>query len=928
MEFKTKKFSKIIFVSIFALFVIATTAGPVLAQPQGQGNAVKDVLNIAAGPILSLAGEAAIRAVTGVIEIYVQVIGQVTVGIIGSTIALFQYNNFVNAKIVTIGWNLVRDITNMVFVIMFLVMAFYTVLGRDEYGARKFLVRLVIAAVAVNFSRTIAGVIIDFSQVVMLTFVNGFLAVAGGNFTQAFGINDYLNPESAVDAASILGTYIFGAILVTVTFFVILSMLVMLLARIIMLWLLIILSPFAFVASVLPGKIGSKASGWWEYFVNYNMAGPILAFFVWLTLYYMNYLQAGNWPGEGFIFTDAGDKTQFSSPNKVQLFFGSVMSTIMLLIGVKMAAGTKVFGANFADKAVGYMKKGAAKAGRAIGGAAGRGALRQTEGARLGMANFMAKIPGLRTTAFALRRGVQTARDKEEKKKIGNLDSATPDDIVKMLRAPGVRTSAAAAALREKALRDPRVMNQLTPAESFAILDAEKKRLRETKNTKGIEEVQSAEYKRLRAMSLDDRLKRREQLIARGAQPEELDTADMAIMDDSIARRKLENRPGGKDLAREMMRNRRKYAKDVGKVAENFPKLSAIEKESPWLIDAERRLADDYHYDTVSGTFSDPKTAAADRADLLSTFNAPDGANFFANFAGAAQTRGSAFIGTAIQGLSAGQIKRLMTKDDLTSEQSLAVKNLVDDIKGYTGNDKALLDKKAVIIAYDQYINGGATTGKGKRRRNKNVSPNPTTPPNTGNTPPGGGTAGGGAPPPPIIPPPPVVPPAGGTPPGGGGSPAGGAAPQTSTIPQTPTGGGGVTPTPTPAPSPVPTPAPSAPASAENAAKLTSGALVQRVGAWSENMNQLKDMMKTELEGASFTQLEQKIEKSREDIKRWKADLDNFRQMVIRPILRKGEEIDQGELSSFRDQFIKEKEKELRVYEEEAVRRKENRRKR
>lgn len=722
MEFKTKKSTKIILASVLALIVIVVSGGPVLAVDAAgaaKGTAVGGAIAGPPGALIGSllgglginAGDVAIKAVTGIVATYIYAVGQLAVGVIGIAIGLFQYTNFVNATIVTVGWNLVRDITNMVFVIMFLVMAFYTVLGKDEYSARKFLVRLVIAAVAVNFSRTIAGLIIDFSQVVMLTFVNGFQAVAGGNFVSAFGMTSWLQTSGVVDSTKNLAQYILGAILATVMLFTILSMVVMLVARIVMLWILVILSPFAFVASVLPGKIGKEAGKWWDLFINYNMAGPVLAFFVWLTLYYMNYLSASGMDNEGIKIVTTGDAGALVGADQQTMILGFIMSTIMLMIGVKIAAGTNVFGANIAQKGVDAMKKGAARGGKAVGAWAGRGALRQTEGTRLGMANLMAKVPGLRTLAFATRRGVQTARDKEEKKKLGNLETATPEEKLRMWRTPALRTQAGEAALRKSIMSDPRTFNQMSAGESMTLLDQEKKRLRAAKDTKGLEEVQGAEYKRLRGMTLDERMDRRAQLIARGASADEIETGSRAIMDDPIARRKLLNRPGdpntntpsGLEVAQGMMRGSRDYAKTSGKI-ENLDQLLNIEKASPQLIDAERRMADDYHYDINSGAFTNPATRVADRADLLATFRAPDGGTNFANFAGAAQTRGSAFIATAMEGLTAGQIIRQRNRDDLTPEQDVAVQNLVADL--LSSNDPELADKAERVRNNEQYITG------------------------------------------------------------------------------------------------------------------------------------------------------------------------------------------------------------------------------
>ncbi|HRY36516.1 MAG TPA: hypothetical protein P5230_01380 [Candidatus Magasanikbacteria bacterium] len=204
-------------------------------------------------------------------------------------IVIASYNNFINSQAVILGWVLVRDVVNMFFVLILLVIAFGTVLGIEQYEWKKLLVKLVFAAVLVNFSRVICGVIIDVSQVFMMTFVNGFAATAGGNVIKGLNLDTIYNlspdQELAQKAASATDVFVTGVAAVffsVISFFVIGAYLLVVIARVVALWTLIVLSPIAFMSSVLPNT-QKYASEWWKEFNNHVMAGPILAFFFWLS---------------------------------------------------------------------------------------------------------------------------------------------------------------------------------------------------------------------------------------------------------------------------------------------------------------------------------------------------------------------------------------------------------------------------------------------------------------------------------------------------------------------------------------------------------------------------------------------------------------------------------------------------------------------
>lgn len=202
-------------------------------------------------------------------------------------IPIASYNNFVGSPVVMAGWTIVRDLTNMFFVLMMLIISIGTILGVEKFSYRSLLPRLLIMAVLINFSKVIVGLFIDFSQVIMLTFVNGFSAAAGGNIIQLFKLKDIVtvreNVENNKDIWDFVGAQLLGLMMVLVAICVVVIMTVMLAFRIVMLWLLTILSPLVFFLSTLPTGKASQAYGeWWSMLSDYLTSGPLMAFFLWL----------------------------------------------------------------------------------------------------------------------------------------------------------------------------------------------------------------------------------------------------------------------------------------------------------------------------------------------------------------------------------------------------------------------------------------------------------------------------------------------------------------------------------------------------------------------------------------------------------------------------------------------------------------------
>ena len=167
-----------------------------------------------------------------------------------------QYNDFIREPGVIKGWIALRDLGNMFFIVILLIIAFSTILKIQNYGYRQLLKRFLIIAILVNFSRTIVGILIDFSQVIMLTFVSAIKELAAGNIMVALGLGKImqsgLNIGNETEGFEMVPALFLGLIMILITVVVVMVIIAVLVMRIVTLWVLVVLSPIAFVAYTFP----------------------------------------------------------------------------------------------------------------------------------------------------------------------------------------------------------------------------------------------------------------------------------------------------------------------------------------------------------------------------------------------------------------------------------------------------------------------------------------------------------------------------------------------------------------------------------------------------------------------------------------------------------------------------------------------------
>ncbi len=203
-------------------------------------------------------------------------------------ITIAAYNDYINADVVRLGWQVIRDFANMFFIVILMVIAFGTILGLEQYEWKKTLTKLVFAAIFVNFSNSITQLIIDIAQVFTITFLNAVASVAGGNLLKMFSFSEIFNmiqgggstADENLDYTVFIGTTV-AVIFAFTTMLTLGAYLWMLIQRLVVLWICIVLSPLAFIFGVLQ-TTKSAADDFWKEFLNHVLVAPIMVFFLYL----------------------------------------------------------------------------------------------------------------------------------------------------------------------------------------------------------------------------------------------------------------------------------------------------------------------------------------------------------------------------------------------------------------------------------------------------------------------------------------------------------------------------------------------------------------------------------------------------------------------------------------------------------------------
>lgn len=283
-----------------------------------------------------------------------------------------------------LGWSAIRDLINVGFIFILLYAAISTIVGLDGYGVKKTVVKVVIAALLLNFSLFFTKALIDMSNLIALQFYTRVLTAADQangssdaltrgdskgddwdsglsiGFVNALGLKSIWggsirtsNSAGAGEATSAFGNInasqliiicLGGSAFILVTAFTLFMATLRFLYRSIVLIFLMILSPIGFVGGAIPALKG--AAGKWQSRLKNNLifAPAYMAIFYVVAL---------------IVFTKDIGPSQVDANSGAgltgfgALFQGHVSSTgllfwFIMIIGLMM--GTQIAADQFADK--------------------------------------------------------------------------------------------------------------------------------------------------------------------------------------------------------------------------------------------------------------------------------------------------------------------------------------------------------------------------------------------------------------------------------------------------------------------------------------------------------------------------------------------------------------------------------------------------
>ena len=236
----------------------------------------------------------------------------------------FTDNSFVNT-----GWEIVRDLTNILIVLGLVVIALATILRISSYQMKKTLPLLLIVALLINFTPMLCGLVIDASNIIM-----NHPLKAGQYLTQNYpsaigsAISNLWNTMGSPSSMLATGLLLVGSSLFSGIIFLLYAFLF--LFRYIALWMLVILSPIALFCYIFPAT-KKMWNMWLSQFIQWCFIGIPAAYSLYLANKMTEVMLQGELLGE------------ISSMGKIM---GYIVPVAFLAVGFFVSLQTGAMGAS------------------------------------------------------------------------------------------------------------------------------------------------------------------------------------------------------------------------------------------------------------------------------------------------------------------------------------------------------------------------------------------------------------------------------------------------------------------------------------------------------------------------------------------------------------------------------------------------------
>lgn len=266
------------------------------------------------------------------------------------TIVLIQYGvKMLTFPAVQAGFNVCLGIVNLVFVMSLIIISFQIILGVHEGEAKKQLAKVILAAILVNFSLLIAGLLLDASNVFTTFFTD---TVTSKNIYVALnpGLFHKISQSSFGDGSpgfwGILVPQLAGLLFTGVVLVIMIAVFATAFVRNLYVACLLMVMPLTWAMWVFPG-LEEHHKKWWTNFMKWGVTMlPTMTFFMYLAITAAIQMQQ-------MSTADAASLPQTNYP-----LFNAVMN--ILIVGGIMVAGLKISqeaGGISATAALGAAKK-------------------------------------------------------------------------------------------------------------------------------------------------------------------------------------------------------------------------------------------------------------------------------------------------------------------------------------------------------------------------------------------------------------------------------------------------------------------------------------------------------------------------------------------------------------------------------------------
>ena len=235
-------------------------------------------------PILDTAISGPLSYVTGFFKnLFAFIIPITIVPLLNNVMA---YQNFFSEG-VNVGWEITRNFANLFFALILLIVAIATVIdlggALSAYNVKNMLPKFIFVALFINFSKAIVGFLIDISQIIMISFYNSF----GPSMADTLGNASKIAEAAKTSNTDVVFLNIFTIVILAFLTAILLWTALILAMRIVTLWFIIMISPLAFMAILVPG-LKSINDDWKKNLQEALVTGPTLMFFLYLAFTIMS----------------------------------------------------------------------------------------------------------------------------------------------------------------------------------------------------------------------------------------------------------------------------------------------------------------------------------------------------------------------------------------------------------------------------------------------------------------------------------------------------------------------------------------------------------------------------------------------------------------------------------------------------------------